>query len=75
MGRRGVRVNAVAPGYVVTRMTEQLSDEARKALLSQIPMQRLGEVEDIAEAVGFLAGDGARYITGQVLNVNGGMYM
>ncbi len=72
---RSIRVNAVAPGYIETPMTEALSDKQRQALLAQIPLGRLGSPEDVAQMVLFLLGDGGRYITGQVLHVNGGMYM
>jgi len=71
---RNVTVNAVAPGFVETGMTAVLSEEVRAAYLEHIPLKRLGQVEDIAEAVAFLASDRASYITGQVLAVNGGMY-
>jgi 3-oxoacyl-[acyl-carrier protein] reductase len=72
---RGIRVNAVAPGYIETPMTEALSDKQRQALLAQIPLGSLGAPADVAEMVLFLLGDGGRYITGQVMHVNGGMYM
>ncbi|GAB4267083.1 MAG: 3-oxoacyl-[acyl-carrier-protein] reductase [Deferrisomatales bacterium] len=72
---RGIRVNAVAPGFIATDMTEALGEKARQALLTQIPLGRLGEPDDVAEAVAFLASDRAAYITGHVLHVNGGMYM
>lgn len=72
---RGIRVNAVAPGFVVTDMTQALGDKARQDLASQIPLARLGEPEDVAQAVSFLASDRASYVTGHVLHVNGGMYM
>lgn len=72
---RGVTVNAVAPGFIDTAMTQALPEEARKTLMAQIPMGRLGTVDDVALAVSFLASDDASYITGQVLHVNGGMYM
>ena len=72
---RGVRVNAVAPGYIATDMTEALGEKVREALLAQVPVGRLGAPEDVARAVAFLASDRASYITGQVLHVNGGMYM
>ncbi|GAB6061313.1 3-oxoacyl-ACP reductase FabG [Deferrisoma palaeochoriense] len=72
---RGVRVNAVAPGYIATDMTAELPEAVREGLLSQVPLARLGRPEDVAEAVAFLASDRAAYITGQVLHVNGGMYM
>ena len=72
---RNITVNAVAPGFVDTAMTQALGDDVREMLSKQIPLGRLGEVGDIAEAVRFLASDAASYITGQVLHVNGGMYM
>lgn len=75
LAKRGVRVNAIAPGYIVTRLTEQLGEETKAALQQQIPLQRLGQPEDVAEAVLFLAGDASGYITGHVLNVDGGMAM
>jgi 3-oxoacyl-[acyl-carrier protein] reductase len=75
IGSRGITVNAVAPGFIDTDMTAELGDEAKKRLVEQIPLGRLGTPRDIADAVLFLAGDRAAYITGQVLHVNGGMYM
>jgi 3-oxoacyl-[acyl-carrier protein] reductase len=72
---RGVTVNAVAPGFIDTDMTRALNDEQRTALTAQVPMARLGSVDDIAAAVLFLCGPGAGYITGETLHVNGGMYM
>ncbi|MBI3895817.1 MAG: 3-oxoacyl-[acyl-carrier-protein] reductase [Acidobacteria bacterium] len=72
---RNVTVNAVAPGFIETAMTEALSKEAREKLASRIPLTRLGQVFDVAHAVKFLASDEAGYITGHVLNVNGGLYM
>ena len=72
---RGITVNAVAPGFIDTDMTRALNDEQRTALTAQVPMARLGTVEDIAAAVQFLCGRGASYITGETLHVNGGMYM
>ena len=75
LARRNVTVNAVAPGFIVTDMTEALPEKTREELAAQIPLGRLGEAEDIAHAVLFLASDGAGYVTGQVLGVNGGMYM
>ena len=72
---RMVTVNAVAPGFIDTAMTKQLSEEIKAALLNQIPCRRLGQPSDVAEAVCFLASEGAGYITGQVLHVNGGMHM
>jgi len=75
LARRGVRVNAVAPGYIVTRMTARLGEEARAALQEQIPLRRLGQPDDVAEAVLFLASDASRYVTGEILRVDGGMAM
>lgn len=75
VGARGVTVNAVAPGFIDTDMTRALADEQRKALLGQIPLGRLGRPEEIAAAVAFLASPEAAYITGETLNVNGGMHM
>jgi 3-oxoacyl-[acyl-carrier protein] reductase len=72
---RGIHVNAVAPGFIVTAMTDKLSDEAKKALHAQIPLGRLGQAEDVADAVLFLAGPHSSYITGQVIRVDGGMVM
>jgi 3-oxoacyl-[acyl-carrier protein] reductase len=72
---RGIRVNAIAPGFIQTDMTSVLKEEMKAALLKQIPLGRLGEAEDIADAALFLAGPTARYITGQVLTVDGGMVM
>ena len=75
LGSRNITVNCVAPGFIDTDMTRALSDEQKKALLEQIPLGRLGTAQDVASAVCFLASDEASYITGQVLAVNGGMYM
>lgn len=72
---RGINVNAVAPGFIDTAMTQALSQEVRDNLQKQIPMGRLGTPEDVANAVRFLASDSANYITGQVIHVNGGMWM
>ena len=74
VGSRGITVNTVAPGFIQTDMTDALPDEQKKALSSQIPMARLGTVDEIAQAVLFLAGEGGSYITAQTLHVNGGMY-
>ena len=74
LARKGITVNAVAPGYVDTQMTEALSDKAREGIMAQIPAGRGGSVEDIANTVAFLASDKAEYITGQVIEVNGGMH-
>ncbi|TXH77402.1 MAG: 3-oxoacyl-ACP reductase FabG [Lysobacteraceae bacterium] len=75
IGSRGITVNVVAPGFIDTDMTRELPETARTALLDQIALGRLGAATDIAEAVAFLAGPGAAYITGETLHVNGGMYM
>ena len=75
VGSRGITVNVVAPGFIKTDMTDSLPEDAKQALMQQIALGRLGGVSDIAEAVAFLAGPGAAYITGETLNVNGGMYM
>jgi len=75
MASRNVTVNAVAPGFIETDMTAVLSDDLKTNLLTRVPLKRLGKPEDIAAAVAFLASDGAGYITGHVLDVNGGMYM
>ena len=72
---RGITVNAIAPGFIETDMTKELAEEQKKELLKQIPMQRLGQPEDIAAATVFLASGAASYITGVTLHVNGGMYM
>ena len=70
---RKIRVNAIAPGYIKSDMTAKLSDDVTEKVLENIPLGQLGEVEDIANAVAFLVSDEARYITGQVLVVDGGM--
>ena len=72
---RNITVNAVAPGFIDTNMTAVLSDEVKGKMLEQIPLKRLGKAEDVAAAVRFLASEEAGYITGHVLDVNGGMYM
>ena len=75
IGSRGITVNVVAPGFIETDMTKVLGEESRKALLGQIPLERLGQPDDIAAAVAFLASKEAGYITGETLHVNGGLYM
>lgn len=75
LGSRGINVNAVAPGFIKTEMTEKLSDEVVKNYSKSIPLGRFGNVEDVANVVAFLASDEANYITGQVINVDGGMVM
>ena len=72
---RGITVNAVAPGFIQTAMTDVLTDAQKAGILAQVPLARYGTVDDIASAVGFLASEGAGYITGHTLDVNGGMYM
>jgi len=71
----GITVNAIAPGFIATDMTDELTDKVKDAIKTNIPMREFGEVNDIAEAVAYLAGPGARYVTGQVLTVDGGMVM
>ncbi len=75
VGSRGITVNTVAPGFIDTDMTRELSDELKQALLAGIPLARLGDAKEIAYAVAFLASEGASYITGETLHVNGGMFM
>ncbi|WP_417763124.1 3-oxoacyl-ACP reductase FabG [Shewanella sp.] len=72
---RQITVNAVAPGFIQTDMTDELTEEQQKAIMSQVPMERLGQAQEIANTVLFLASDAAAYITGETLHVNGGMYM
>ncbi|AHG76419.1 3-ketoacyl-(Acyl-carrier-protein) reductase [Mannheimia varigena USDA-ARS-USMARC-1296] len=72
---RGITVNVVAPGFIATDMTDELNEEQRNAILSQIPAGELGSPQDIAKAVAFLASDDARYINGETIHVNGGLYM
>lgn len=75
MGGRGITVNVVAPGFIETDMTDSLPDLVKDEMRKRIPMKRFGKVQDIADAVSFLASESAGYITGQVIHVNGGMYM
>ncbi|EOA9888198.1 3-oxoacyl-[acyl-carrier-protein] reductase [Staphylococcus aureus] len=75
LASRGITVNAVAPGFIVSDMTDALSDELKEQMLTQIPLARFGQDTDIANTVAFLASDKAKYITGQTVHVNGGMYM
>ena len=75
LATRGITVNAVAPGFIDTEMTEKLPDKAKEAFLTQIPMGRIGKPDEVADAVYWLASEGATYITGQVIHVNGGLYM
>ncbi len=74
VGTRGITVNAIAPGFIETDMTNALPEEQKEAISKQIPMGRLGTADEIANAVLFLAGDGSNYITAQTLHINGGMY-
>ncbi len=75
VGSRNITVNAVAPGFIDTDMTRELGDDIKNALLTSIPLARLGDAKEIAHAVSFLASEGAAYITGETLHVNGGMFM
>jgi 3-oxoacyl-[acyl-carrier protein] reductase len=75
LGSRNITVNCVAPGFIDTDMTRALPEASRAALLAQIPLGRLGEPQDVAAAVAYLASAGGGYVTGAVLHVNGGMYM
>ncbi len=75
VGSRNITVNTVAPGFIDTDMTRELPEQSRQALLSAVPLARLGSAEEIAHAVSFLASEGAAYITGETLHVNGGMFM
>ena len=72
---RGVRFNAITPGFIATDMTEKLSEDVKKAYTDKIPLKRFGDPKDVAEAVAFLLSDSSSYITGEILKVNGGMYM
>ena len=75
LGTRGITVNAIAPGFIATDMTEVLSDKVKEKLIENVPLKRLGSAEDVANLAAFLASDNASYITGQVINVDGGMVM
>lgn len=75
VGSRGITVNSVAPGFIDTDMTKELSDDHKAAMLSAVPVKRLGQPEEISAAVGYLASEAAGYVTGETLHVNGGMYM
>ena len=75
LGSRNVRVNAVAPGFIKTPMTDALTEEQKNAMLAQVAMRRYGEVEEIANVVAFLASDQSSYVTGQVIEVSGGISM
>jgi len=75
LASRGVTVNAIAPGFIMTAMTEALPENVRKTFLEQIPMARFGSPEDVADLAVYLASEGASYVTGQVIGINGGLYM
>jgi 3-oxoacyl-[acyl-carrier protein] reductase len=75
LASRGITVNAIAPGFIQSDMTDALSDKVKEKLLSGIPLKRLGQADEVAELAAFLASESANYITGQVININGGMYM
>jgi 3-oxoacyl-[acyl-carrier protein] reductase len=75
LASRNIRVNAVTPGYIETEMTGALTPEQKEAITRNIPLGTLGQAADVAEMVGFLASEGARYLTGQVIGVNGGLYI
>ena len=75
LASRNITVNSVAPGFITTDMTDALPEDIKTQMLSQIPLAKFGNPEDIAKAVAFLASDDANYITGQTIHVNGGMYM
>lgn len=75
LGSRGITVNAVAPGFIETEMTDVLSEDVKSAIIKAIPLQTLGNTQDVANTVAFLVSDEARYITGQTISVDGGMYM
>ena len=73
--RKNITINCVSPGFIQTNMTDQINDEVKKSLMSRIPMNKLGNGEDVSNSVAFLASDAASYITGETIHVNGGMYM
>lgn len=75
LAARGIRVNAIAPGFIATEMTEVLDDKVKDGIMSNIPLKQFGSVEDVANMVAFLASDKSKYVTGQVMNVDGGMVM
>lgn len=75
VGSRNITINTVSPGFIDTDMTKELGDDIKNALLSSIPLSRLGKAEEVAHAVSFLASEGAAYITGENIHVNGGMFM
>jgi 3-oxoacyl-[acyl-carrier protein] reductase len=75
LAARGITVNAIAPGFIATDMTDELSEEVKNGILSQVPLAKFGEVADVAKVVAFLASEGSKYMTGQTLHVDGGMVM
>jgi len=75
VGSRNITINTVSPGFIDTDMTKELSDDIKNALLASIPLSRLGNAREVAHAVAFLASEGAAYITGETLHVNGGLFM
>ena len=75
MGSRNIRVNCIAPGFIVTDMTDELPEETREHYVSLVPLKSMGEPIDVAHSVAFLLSDESKYITGQTISVNGGMYM
>ena len=75
VGKDGITVNTVSPGFIDTDMTQTLTDEQKEGIFSQVPANRLGKPEEIASTVAFLASDAAAYVTGETIHVNGGMYM
>ena len=75
LGKRNITVNAIAPGYIETDMTEVLTEKNKEAMLQQIPLGRFGKPQDVTSVVAFLASESASYVTGQVIHVSGGMYM
>ena len=75
IGSRNITVNAIAPGFIETEMTDDLPEDTKKAMLSSIPLNKIGKTEDVANVVLFLASDLSNYITGETINVSGGMYM
>ncbi|MBO5622226.1 MAG: SDR family oxidoreductase, partial [Butyrivibrio sp.] len=74
-GRKNIRCNAIAPGYIATEMTDALTNEQKEEIQKQIPLCKLGSAEDVAKLAAFLADDASRYITGEVIKVDGGMYV
>jgi 3-oxoacyl-[acyl-carrier protein] reductase len=75
VGSRNITINAVAPGFIATDMTEALSEDQKQTMLSRVPLGRMGRVDEVADVVAFLASDAAAYITGETIHINGGLYM